>query len=190
MGNSDPWIIREFPETLPDVDDRFFDKRFLGIVEQDHPKALSGGYNPFLSVPVCGPDRCNAMKGSMTIEAAYLFPMIFLILGIVCFLGIYQYDRAVFEMTACECILKSTEQELPESTLKELMYERAQSAAQERALGVKQLHTEVYVTSSSVTVTYQCIMNIFEIPLKVTVSHEQVDPEQMLWTAGRLTGEN
>lgn len=130
------------------------------------------------------------MKGSMTIEAAYIFPLCFWILGIVCFLGIYQYDRAVLEMTAYECILKSTEQELSKDALKAHICQRAQESGRERTLGAKELNAEVQVTASRVSVTYHCVLNIFEIPLKVTASYEQVDPEEMLWMAGKLTGEN
>ena len=34
------------------------------------------------------------MKGNVTIEAAYLFPFCFLVLGLICYLGIFLYNQA------------------------------------------------------------------------------------------------
>lgn len=128
------------------------------------------------------------MKAGMTVEAAYIFPMSFLILAIVCFLGIFQYDQAVLKMTGYECILRSLEQD-EEASLKDTLYQRAQSVAEERVLALHALQTEVQVTKSKVSVTYQGILGVLEIPVKITVSYERTNPEQTLWRTRIITGE-
>ena len=49
------------------------------------------------------------MKGNLTSEAAYLFPYCFFILSLICYLGIFLYNQAVFELTGYECVLKKME---------------------------------------------------------------------------------
>ena len=54
------------------------------------------------------------MKGSLTVEAACIMPFCFLVITIVCVLGIYEYNQAVLQMTGYECILE-TVAEQPEN---------------------------------------------------------------------------
>ena len=37
------------------------------------------------------------MKGSLTVEAAFVFPFCFLVIGIVCLLGVFLYNQAVLK---------------------------------------------------------------------------------------------
>lgn len=128
------------------------------------------------------------MKASMTVEASYIFPISFLILAIVCFLGIFQYDQAVLKMTGYECILRSLAQD-EEDSLENTLYQRAQSAAAERVLALRSLQTEVQVTKNRVSVAYQGVLGMVEIPVKVTISYERTDPERTLWRTRIITGE-
>lgn len=121
------------------------------------------------------------MKGSLTVEAAYLFPICFLIIGIVCSLGIFQYNCAVLKMTGYECILKTLEEESAEKDLQVHLMERAQIFAEERTVGVKSLITEVKITKSNAAVTYQCVQKFLNVPIEVTVSCERIAPEQTIW---------
>ena len=47
------------------------------------------------------------MKGSLTVEASFVIPLCFLFLGVIFYLGIYQYNQAVLQMTGYECILQN-----------------------------------------------------------------------------------
>lgn len=128
------------------------------------------------------------MKAGMTVEASYIFPMSFLILAVVCFLGIFQYDQAVLKMTGYECILRSLEQD-EEASMESTLRRRAQSLAEERVLALHALQTEVKVTKNRVSVDYQGVLGVIEIPVKITVSYERTDPEQTLWRTRMITGE-
>lgn len=80
------------------------------------------------------------MKGSMTVEASYVFPFCFLIILIVCHLGIFEYNRAVLKMTGYECILQTMElREESEKVMEENLLKRAGETAAGRVLGVRNL---------------------------------------------------
>ena len=79
------------------------------------------------------------MKGNLTIEAAYLFPFYFFILGLISYLGIFLYNQAVLELTGYEYVLRTIEErELRGEMFKEHLYQRAKQAAQERTFGVQE----------------------------------------------------
>lgn len=128
------------------------------------------------------------MKAGITVEASYIFPMSFLILAIVCFLGIFQYDQAVLKMTGYECILRSLERD-EEASMESTLHRRAQSLAEERVLALHALQTEVKVTKNRVSVAYQGVLGVLKIPVKIIVSYERTDPEQTLWRTRMITGE-
>lgn len=123
------------------------------------------------------------MKGSLTVEAAYIFPICFLIIGIVCSLGIFQYNCAVLKMTGYECILKTLEEESSEKDLQVHLTERAQTFAEERTVGVESLISEGKVTKSNAAVTYHCVQKFLKVPIEITVSCERIAPEQTIWRA-------
>ena len=50
------------------------------------------------------------MKGSVTIEAAWIFPFCFFVIAIVCCLGIYEYNQTVLKISGYECIVRTMEE--------------------------------------------------------------------------------
>lgn len=121
------------------------------------------------------------MKGSMTLEASYIFPFCFVVIGIVCYLGIFQYNQAVLKMTGYECILQTMEErDRNETTLKENLLQMANVAAKDRTFGVENLKTSVKITTSKISINYTGIQSMFQIPLDITVAYERIYPELTL----------
>lgn len=122
------------------------------------------------------------MKGSMTVEASWLFPICFAVIGIIFYLGIFQYNRAVLKMTGYECILQNIEElSEDEEAFEEILVKAAKRAAEERTLGVKDFKVSVKITSTKVLLSYECIQKILlESPLEVKVLYERIYPELTL----------
>lgn len=130
------------------------------------------------------------MRGSLTIESAFVFPFCFMVVLIVCQLGIFQYDRAVLKMTAYECILKAVEDEkLTESELIEQLQSRALNNGEERVLGVKDLNAAVKVTASKIVLTFQGVHTMLETPMEVSAAYERFYPELILRISEGVEGE-
>lgn len=130
------------------------------------------------------------MKGSLTVEASYIFPFCFVIVGIVCYLGIFGYNQAVLKMTGYECILQALEERnASEEVLKEHLLEKAGQSAGNRTLAVRDLEVSVKTTASKISVSYHCIQTMLNIPLEVTVVYERTFPELTLRLTQKKTGE-
>lgn len=121
------------------------------------------------------------VKGSMTVEAAYLFPFCFLIIGIVCYLGVFSYNQAVLKMTGYECILLVTEQktESDEALRKEIL-RLTQQTAKERVLGVSELNVTVKLTATKISVVCTGVQTMLNVPVRAEAVYERVYPEQTL----------
>lgn len=121
------------------------------------------------------------MRGSLTVEAAFVFPFCFLIILILCQLGIFQYDRAVLKITAYECILKTVEDEtLTEGELAEQLKSRALRTGTERVIGTEELTAAVKVTASKISITFQGTHRILKTPMEASAVYERVYPELTL----------
>lgn len=121
------------------------------------------------------------MRGSLTVEAAYIFPLCFLILGIICYLGIFEYNRAVLKMTGYECILKTMEEShQSDDYLKEQLLRKVEETAKERTLGMMDLKAAAKITASKVSVSLQGVQSMLLVPLEVTVVYERTFPELTL----------
>ena len=130
------------------------------------------------------------MKGNVTIEAAYLFPFCFLVLGLICYLGIFLYNQAVLELTGYECILRTIEErELRDELFEEHLYERAKETARERTFGVKKLQITLKVTASKIAINYKGIQSFISVPMNVDVVYERTNPEQALRLIKGIGGE-
>lgn len=130
------------------------------------------------------------MKGSMTVEASFIIPGCFVVMMIVCYLGIFQYNQSVLKITGYECILKTMEErEQEESLLKGNLLYRAKDYGEARTLGVKNLSVSVKMTVTKISLTYSCVQPILESPIKVTVNYERVYPERTLRMTRAFAGE-
>lgn len=130
------------------------------------------------------------MKGSMTVEGAYVFPLCLMIIAIVCCLGIFRYNTAILKITGYECIL-TTMGDLKEDNevLEENLLQNAQRAASQRALAIKDLKTSVKVTASKISVKYSGTQTLLNIPLEVISIYERTFPELTLRMTHKIIGE-
>ena len=126
------------------------------------------------------------MKGSLTVEASYVFPFCFFVIFIICQLGCYQYNQAVLKMTGYESIVRTLEErELHDDLLKEQLESRAETFALERTIGMKELDVSVKMTATKIALTYEGVQTMIESPMKVTVVYERICPE---WTLRMAKG--
>lgn len=130
------------------------------------------------------------MKGSVTVEAAYIFPFCFIIIAIVCCLGIFQYNLAVLKMTGYECIL-CTVGELEEGSefSEDNLAQSAETSARNRILAIRDLETSVKVTASKISVKYSGTQFLLNIPFEVMAVYERTFPELTLRLTHGITGE-
>lgn len=119
------------------------------------------------------------MKASLTAEGSYLFPFCFLIIGIVCYLGIFEYNQAVLKLTGYECIFETMESSA-ENVWEEELIRTAEKTAETRTIGVEKLQVSVNITSTKIKLTYACIQKMFQTPIRVTVVYERTFPERTL----------
>lgn len=130
------------------------------------------------------------MKGSMTVEGAYIFPFCLIIIVIVCCLGIFRYNAAVLKITGYECILNTMgDMEEENDLLEENLLRNAQRDASQRALAMKDLKASVKVTASKISVKYSGTQALLNIPLEVKVVYERTFPERTLRLTNKITGE-
>lgn len=129
------------------------------------------------------------MKASLTAEGSYLFPFCFLIIGIVCYLGIFEYNQAVLKVTGYECIFETMESS-GETVWEEELIRNAERAAEARTIGAEKLQVSVNITSTKIKLTYACIQKLFQTPIKVTVVYERTFPERTLRTLRDNAGGN
>ncbi len=121
------------------------------------------------------------MKGNLTIEAAYIFPFCFFVLGLVSFLGILLYNQAVLEMSGYECILRTVEErELKEDDLKGQLLGRAKQTAEDRTFGVEGLQVNLKVTATKIAINYKGTQAVIGVPVNVDVVYERTSPELTL----------
>ena len=130
------------------------------------------------------------MKGSLTVEAACIFPFCFLSIAIVCLLGIFQYNQAVLKMTGYECILQTMEErKLEEAEIQENLLRRAKQAGNERTLGIENLKASARITDSKISLSFECVQRPLKVPIEVTVVYEPAYPELTLRLTRGITGE-
>lgn len=117
------------------------------------------------------------MKGSMTVEAAYLFPFCFFFIAAVCYLGIFLYDQAVLKLTVYECILQTADAEtVSEKTLEQMIEEKGA----ERMLAAEQPETKIRITGTKIHVSCRAEQTVFKLPIEAEISYERVYPELTL----------
>ena len=94
-------------------------------------------------------------RGSFTVEASFLLPLLLLIIsGLIC-LCLYLHDRSVLASCASELAGKGAAQKYKsEAELKDWLTGQAQGLAAGRLLALKEYTVSVEVTKEGVSVTY------------------------------------
>lgn len=122
------------------------------------------------------------MKGSLTVEAAFVFPFCFAVIGVICYLGVFGYNQAVLKLTAYECILQSLEnRELDDKSFERELTELLQRKAEGRMLTLENIQTSVKVTGFYITAEFRAVQKmIFSQPVQAEVTYRKTYPEKVL----------
>lgn len=121
------------------------------------------------------------MKGNVTVEAALVMSFCFAVIGAVCYLGIFCYNRAVMKLTALEYIGQAAQERELSRLLEEKLEERSWAAA-----GLK---ADVQITAGSVRAEVTGMQRlIFSQPLKVSVTYKKTHPEKVIRAAFAVRG--
>ena len=107
--------------------------------------------------------------------------MYFLVIAIICSLGIYCYNQSVLKTTGYECILLSTDDtESSDAEIKQILLEKGEEMAKIRVLGMKELYAEVKITTSKIVLIFYGQQKMWNLPLEITVVYERTYPEKTL----------
>ena len=121
------------------------------------------------------------MKGSLTVEAAWIFPFSFIVIGSICFLGVFLYDQVVLKITGYECVLQTMEQEeLGEAAFSDALKKKAESMAGNRMLTIVDLQADVKISASKITLTYHGKQKLWNLPVNTTIVYQNTFPELTL----------
>lgn len=120
-------------------------------------------------------------KGSLTIEAAYLIPLILLVFGMVISMLFYYHDKNVLLGTAHETAAYGAGLEhVDEDMLDSYLIKRTNG----RLLLFTILEPEIEITDEKVKVT--CTAKKRKMSLKVTCSVNQTDPEDYIRSVRKI----
>ena len=121
------------------------------------------------------------MKGSMTVEAALVFPFCFFVLAIIGCLGVYKYNQSVLKLSGYECVVHTMEERnLEEQIFKENFSRRMLDAAQNRTLGMKDFEISIKISATKLLVKIKGVQKLLNLPVEAEVVYQRVHPERVL----------
>ena len=121
------------------------------------------------------------MKGSMTVEAALVFPFCFFVLAIIGCLGVYKYNQSVLKLSGYECVVRTMEERnLEEQIFKENFSRRMLDAAQNRTLGMKDFEISIKISATKLLVKIKGVQKLLNLPVEAEVIYQRVHPERAL----------
>jgi hypothetical protein len=121
------------------------------------------------------------MKGSMTVEAALVFPFCFFVLAIIGCLGVYKYNQSVLKLSGYECVVRTMEERnLEEQIFKENFSRRMLDAAQNRTLGMKDFEISIKISATKLLVKIKGVQKLLNLPVEAEVVYQRVHPERAL----------
>ena len=121
------------------------------------------------------------MKGSMTVEAALVFPFCFFVLAIIGCLVVYKYNQSVLKLSGYECVVRTMEERnLEEQIFKENFSRRMLDAAQNRTLGMKDFEISIKISATKLLVKIKGVQKLLNLPVEAEVVYQRVHPERAL----------
>ena len=121
------------------------------------------------------------MKGTMTVEAALVFPFCFFVLAIIGCLGVYKYNQSVLKLSGYECVVRTMEERnLEEQIFKENFSRRMLDAAQNRTLGMKDFEISIKISATKLLVKIKGVQKLLNLPVEAEVVYQRVHPERAL----------
>lgn len=99
--------------------------------------------------------------GYFTVEAALLLPFVIMVIVFMIFLSFYCYDRCILEQCAYAAALRGSSNRFADTQeAYEEAFSSAESLVEKKLFAVKNLKATVYVSGISVTVSYECEVNM------------------------------
>jgi hypothetical protein len=100
-------------------------------------------------------------NGYFTLEAALIYPMVMILTVMMIFLAFYVYDRSVLDHSAYQAaLIAASSHEDKNDEIMEKAKETAALLTDKRIFALKELNHGVSVDGGSVTVSYNCIVNM------------------------------
>jgi hypothetical protein len=102
------------------------------------------------------------LKGSYTIEASLLLPMILSIIMILMFLSFYVHDRCILYSIAYTAALRGSEVQSDEEKIFREVEESSNKLLENKLLVTRNVNTDIKISSKDIAVSYQ---GDFQIPI-------------------------
>ncbi|MBR6329926.1 MAG: pilus assembly protein [Lachnospiraceae bacterium] len=93
------------------------------------------------------------LKGSYTVEASFLMPMILTVIVVIIYLSFFLHDRAVLSSAAYTAALRGS-QLINGEDVYARVEKNAAALRENRMLGTKNIQTDIQIGSSQITVSY------------------------------------
>lgn len=98
-------------------------------------------------------NRKRWLKGSYTVEASFLLPMILSVIVLIIYLSFYLHDRAVLSSAAYTAALRGSQMRAGDNVAGDVSAQ-AQELIRNRLLGTSDVETDVECNSGSIVVSY------------------------------------
>ena len=128
-------------------------------------------------------------KGSFTVEAAFVVPMLFLVIWIVIHIGFFLYNREAATAIAALGVLEGSRLEQEgKNTIERMVSSYVQEEIEEKLIFTDEVQWDVKVSAVSIRVTIQVSQNI---PFKTLtcIAEEKISrihPVSAIWEMERL----
>ncbi len=139
------------------------DGRACGSSEADVKESETKYGNGFCSLYssfFCDPSGIYSVKGSYTVEASFLFPMILTVLVLLIYLSFFLHDRCVMNEAAYQAALRGSRIKTGDNAVIGATESAAEEMIQSALLATEEVSHQVSVTGSEVTVSYEGRLNI------------------------------
>ncbi len=133
------------------------------IGEADVEESKTGYGNGFRSVyssVLCDPPGVYLLKGSFTVEATFLFPMILTVIVLLIYLSFFLHDRCVMNQAAYQAALRGSRIRTGDNAVIGTTESAAEEMIQSALLATEDVSHQVSVTGSEITVSYEGRLNI------------------------------
>lgn len=128
-------------------------------------------------------------KGSFTVEAAFVVPMLFLIVWILIHIGFFLYNREAATAIAALGALKGSQLEQEgKNTIKSAVASFVEEEIREKLIFTDEVKWDVKVSAVSIRVTIQVSQNIPFKTLTCTAEEKmsRIHPVSAIWEMERL----
>ncbi len=98
--------------------------------------------------------RKSVMKGSFTIEAAFLFPLILTVIVMIIYAAFFLHDRSVLNAAAYQAALRGSIIRTGDAEAKVTADKAANEIIKKSIIGMTELSHNIYIDQDKIIVTY------------------------------------